>query len=47
MVDGLYGYIDRRGRYLIEPTFDYARSKRDGQAYVEREGKGELLSFGD
>ncbi|MDE6499251.1 MAG: WG repeat-containing protein, partial [Rikenella sp.] len=45
MVDGLYGYIDRRGRYLVEPTFDYARSKRDGTGYVERAGKGELLSL--
>lgn len=40
MVNGLYGYIDRRGRYLVEPEFDYARSKRDGRAYVERDGRG-------
>ncbi|HIW10397.1 MAG TPA: WG repeat-containing protein [Candidatus Rikenella faecigallinarum] len=45
MVDGLYGYIDRRGRYVVEPQFDYAQSRRDGRAYVERDGVGQEWIF--
>ena len=40
MMNGLYGFIDRRGRWIVEPTFDYARSKHAGRAYVERDGRG-------
>jgi len=36
---GLYGYIDRDGRWIITPRFEYAVSFRNGTARVQKETK--------
>ena len=35
--DGKYGYIDRNGKFVIEPTFDSGHPFSDGLAWVEEE----------
>ena len=34
-----YGYIGKRGNWIIEPQFDTAKSFLDGLAWVEKDGK--------
>ncbi len=38
-VNGKYGYIDKTGKYVINPQFDYAGSFSEGLAVVEIGGK--------
>ncbi len=38
-----YGYIDRHGRWVIAPTFDFAGDFEDGIARVELEGKWGMI----
>ena len=47
-VGGAFGYIDRTGRYAVEPRYSEAESFRDGlarvrlrdsYAYITRDGK--------
>ena len=40
-VNGKYGYIDRTGKIVVNPQFDYARDFSDGMAVV---GIGDYLS---
>jgi len=46
-VDGLpggkWGFIDRKGTFLIQPQFSYAKSFKSGKAYVEIREKAFLL----
>ena len=37
--NGLYGFIDRSGAWVIEPQYDYARDFSEGLASVEVNGK--------
>lgn len=37
-IDDLYGYINDRGEWVIEPQFDYATTMQDGCAIVYHEG---------
>ena len=34
-----YGYIDKSGKVVIEPQFDYVRDFSEGLAVVEKDGK--------
>jgi hypothetical protein len=36
---GKYGFIDRTGKFIIEPEYDFALSFEDGLAAVEKDGK--------
>ena len=38
-MNGLWGYIDESGSFVIEPAWDAASSFRDGLALVEKDGK--------
>lgn len=41
--DGLYGYIDKSGKWVIEPQYELADSFRNGQALVRLNGKIGLI----
>ena len=44
--DNEWGYIDHRGKYIIEPAFDYARSFSGGLAAVLVDGKWGFIDKG-
>lgn len=37
-VDGIWGYIDQNGRWVIEPEYEHARNFKDGLACVKKDG---------
>jgi hypothetical protein len=37
--DGKYGYIDKTGKIVIKPQFDFAESFSEGLAWVSISGK--------
>lgn len=41
--DGLWGYIDTKGEWVIEPQFDYADGFSEGLAYVQKDGLGGFI----
>lgn len=43
---GKYGYLDRTGKIVIEPQFEYAEPFFEGRAFVEFNGKPAFTDMG-
>jgi uncharacterized protein (TIGR02145 family) len=41
--DGKYGYIDKKGKYVISPVYDYAQDFSEGVAWVQIEDQSPTL----
>lgn len=43
-LDSLFGYVNDKGEWLIEPIYDYAKDFSSGFAWVNKNGKNYVIN---